>query len=577
MAKKNSDQEYKSEIQKLLDSSYTDKTKQDNKNEVSIDLFEQGFEVLEPKPPRLIGNKLLLQVQNKFMQKLKALDFTIHGQGVPEYVERIVTAGVTSTMTRAGFYSSNFDKGGAAFNAVGVGDGFFVFGTQKEGFPFRCTSIPNNNVFFNTKTTGVRSGNNPARQGAYILAYPKEVFYKMFPNAPKDIKGEIPREYRPRGKNMNETILQGIPGIRDEEDIEVCRYYCLDKRRYIAVAGSEMDVCEVLEGDKYPNIFTARSFGQEGEPYIPIFHQVGPFVSFRGFYNGGIFHVGYDLARAYYTLLNKGLLHAEDQADPPQLLSVPKGKAQSVLQAIAMAKVARVNGQRPIIPVGYDSLDASQVGITSLVSAQNVDEINQFADRLILEFKRLGLYVDENFDPNITATQILAEDENSVMAVKQMMEYNASEQDFFLRVVLSCLETMVKTNNETPLDLTTTIYDDEGSPIDTSTITLGMVADEVRKAYFFPKVNRRSGAVAPRLRTEQLSRAMPFASPGSKAQLKLLAGLNDINDIDIRPSDFFEPSGAIPQGVSPEIAQASGSPTDRMTINPRQSSQVPVI
>ena len=576
--KQDRDNEHKLRVQKLLDSSYTDKSKQDNKNEVSIDLFEQGFEVLEPKAPRILTSKKLIQAHGKFMQKLKGLDYTIHGQGVPEYIEKIIGAGLNSVLTRAGFYSANFDKGGAAFNAAGIGDGYYVFGTQKEGFPFTCMAIPNNNVFFNSKASGIRSGNNPADEGAYILEYSKEDFHKMYPKAPKDTKGPIPRQYRPRGKNVNQTVLQGIVGQPDEDTVEVCKYYCLSKKLCITVAGSEMNVCEVLEGKDYPNTFTDKSTGQKGKPYIPIFGQVGPFLSFRGFYNGGIFHVGYDLVRAYSSLLNKGVLHAEDQADPPQLLSVPKGSAQTVLQSLAMAKVARANGQRPIIPVGYDATDTGQVSLNSLVSAQSIEEINYFLERLDLEFKRLGIFLDENYDPNTTATQILSEDENSVMSVKQMMEYNSYEFEFFLRVVLSCLETMIKSSNKTPLDLTTAVYDDEGSLIDTSMITLGMVADEIRSAYFFPKVNKRTGAIAPRLRMEQINRMMPFAQPGTKAQMKLIASLSDINDMDIKPSEFFEPSSAVPpQGESPEVAPLGGSPTDRMTINPRQTVQTPVI
>ena len=132
MAKTQKNDELVKEALKVANEFNDTKTKHDSELQDIQDLFEEGFEIHDPSGNKKIYSKTLQQALWKVVNKMKFLDFTIHGTNRPWYMEKIVTDGVNTIADKGGMIRSLRDKNGTFFQAALYGDGFMHIGTDKN-------------------------------------------------------------------------------------------------------------------------------------------------------------------------------------------------------------------------------------------------------------------------------------------------------------------------------------------------------------------------------------------------------------------------------------------------------------
>ena len=550
------------------------KTERDSKNRRIQDLFELGFEVKEPKGTRKISSKKLYQALWRTANRMKPLDFMIHGTGRPEILEKVVTDGVATVMDQGRYVSSLRDKGGAFQNLLMFGDAFIYVGASPEdGPPIVFNPVDNANVYTDVFATGMRGKGwgRDATKAVAVFSYSWAEFVAMYPKMKnKAGLGRIPREILSEKELFRKQ--EDINSEEYEDMIEVAHAYDINAKNYIIFAGPSCSIINEFKGDDYP-------FMLKEEPYIPILHyQCMP--SSEGFYNHGIGDMIYDLAILSRRLMNMEIGHVEDNTYPIELVSVPQGEASKFFNKLRLAHEMRAAGKKGFAVLERDPTDPSGAAVQSqsLLTNSLVNEWKLLFDMLDRELNRMGIVLDEvDRGPNVTATQILAEEENANSFVKQIMEYNASESKFAVDLTMDFITEFINPKDDTPLNLTTKLETGEGD-MRADGVTLGMVSDELKQHHYFTRINARTGAVPSNtLQQAQVVRVLNNAVPGSPAFSKLMTRFAQLNDIDI-PGEEFLPQQQAPAGAAPEVPEeAPASDTGRLTINPRKAEQTEVL
>jgi hypothetical protein len=559
---------------------FVDKNSQDSRNKQIQDLFESAFLISNPSGTRKLNAQRLYQAMWRTANRMKPLDFQLHGAGRPEWAEKIVTDGVATVMDGGGYDSALRDKGGAFFNLLMYGDSFIQVGANpdpKSKIPIVFNPISNDKVYVDRYATGVRTkgwGRNATKM-VVIFTYSWGDLIKQWPEAEKIAGiGKIPR-----GDAYNQLERTDIQDKLLEDEVEVAYAYDIINKNFTVFAGQACTVLQEENGDDYP-------FVKDGEPYIPISQFICMPAS-EGFYNHGIGSMVYKLATISRRLMNMELGHIEDNTYPIELVSVPQGEAAKFFGKLKQAHNMRAAGKKGYAVIERDPSDpnGSAVSSQSLLTQSLVSEWQMVFDQLDREIRRCGINIDE-LEPgaSATATEILALEENSNAFVKQIMEYNASESQFMVELTLDFIKKFVSKNDKTPVDMTTVIVV-EGTELDvTGTITMGQVADEIKKNRYFVKVNSRTGAIPSNaMRRAQIANIFQAAAPGSKAQVALLGQLAALENIDLKGEEFLPApppqAEAAPQGAGDleEIAQGQPTGTDRQTINPRLAEQTAIL
>jgi len=552
------------------------KNEQDRINKDIQQLFTNGFEVRNPTGNRKITSKKLYQAIWRMASRMKPLDFTVQGVGRPESIERVVADAIWTTMDDGGYAEALRNKGGAFYNLLMYGDAFMYVGANPEqGPPILFNPLSNTNIYVDNFATAIRAqgwGRNATKLVA-IFSYSWPEFVSMYPEFKDKVDlGRIPREL-----STNEELerQKDFKYKLEDELIEVAHFYDINYPNYTVFAGPSCTILEKHEKGDYP-------FEMNKEPYIPILQYIC-WPSSEGFYNFGIGSMIYDLAIISRRLLNMEVAHIEDNTYPIELVNIPQGEASKFFNKLSLAHEMRASGKKGYVAMEYDPMSPQSVSSQSLVTQNLVNEWQLAYDTLDREIKRMGIPLDEiDRQGNITATQILAEEENANALVKQIMEYNASESKFAVELTIDMIKEYITKNNKTPVNLSTTIRLDNGEDVVPDGITMGMVSDELKKNKYFIRINARSGAIPSNvLRSAQIARGLSIAAPGTKAQQRLSGQFAQLHDLDIPGEDFMMPAQQqqAPQGqATPEEATApQGTSTDRMTINPRKAEQEPVI
>lgn len=529
-----------------------DKNIQDEKNRNIQQLFEMGFQVYNPTGTHLIDSKKLYQAIWRTMNRTKMLDFSIHGAGMDEDVEKIIGEGIGMVMTEGGHGEALMGKEGCIVKALMYGDGFEMVGKNPDedsSIPLVYTSISNNNVWVDNYCTSIRGTGvgKSATECCVIFGYRWQEACRIFPNLKKiGGKGRIPRgDY---DKDQDKTYLQTYE-VNDDL-VEVAFYYDLARKRYAVFAGSACTLLEVKKKDNYP-------FFLKGSPYIPVLQWIC-MPSSEGFYNHGIGDMLYQLALVSSRLLNMEINHIEDNVYPINLINVPSGNAAEFFQKLVMANESRKVGKKPFVAMEYDPNNptSSQVSSETLLTQNLFNEWQAIYDRLDAEIKRMGIYLDEGDYANYpNKDAVAAEEENSTAFVKQMMEYNTLPTKFAVELTIEQVKESVAEDNDEPLNMTTTIVREGVEVPIGKSMTLGKLARELNSNKVFVKVNSRSGAIPSNvLQQTQVTRLLGSVQPGSPAYYKLLRQYAQLNDRDLALEDF--------EVAAPEQAdgQAEGQP-----------------
>lgn len=555
------------------------KIRRDNKNFLIQQLIEQGFEIRSPTTPVRTTSKMIQQAMWRTADRMKTLDFQIFGTGRPEVNRRIVTAGVSTIMDRGNYTRSLRDKEGAFQKLLMWGDGFVHFGANPDpnaNFPIYYSPISNSNIYTDAYSTGMRTGGlgRQVRKCVIIFSMSWATACQIYPKIKKTAApGKVPRDsgfY----KELERTYLQTT---KNYDMIEIAHSYDLDNLSYVCFAGPTCAVQDEYKGKQY-----AFTKGDDKDPYIPVL-QYSCIPSTEGFYNHGLGDMLYDIAMFSSQLMNMGFNHIADNADPFTLLSVPKGEVAKFFNSMRAAGEMRAAGKRPVIPMEYDpaSPAGNKLGMQALTTQNMENELMTMLGELDKQVSRLGINLDDaDFGPDVTAHQIVAENESQNNFVKQIQEYNASEYQFAVETAMDMVVKLTGSKDSTPLNLTETLTTDDGTEIKADAITLGAVRDEVKKHNYFVVINARTGAQPSNtLEQAQIEKLLPFAAPRSPAQNKLLLTYSQLNGRNLTTKDFAPPAppqmpgapaGGPETGAPPE-GSATPSETDKLNVTPGQA------
>lgn len=535
------------------------KQERESRNRAIQELLDSGFTVGTVEAPRFIGSKLLYQTIWRTVQRTKSLDFEIHGAGVEEGLERLVEIGVGTTLQLGGYQSILRDKMGAFLSMYTFGDSMIHLGinpNKKAKSILQFLNISQSNIYVDSYATTMRSGGNgrSVKKMAIIFSFDYKTVCKMYPDFKKNggTPGLIPRdlaEYRELERNEQQTA-----NLKDIT--EICHFYDLETKTYVCFGGGNMTPITFQHGDDYAYILRE-------EPYIPVVNFMC-IPSSQGFWNRGLGDLLYDYAVIRRKLFNGGILTATENVAPYSMLSLPKGKQQEFFKNLEKATQDRAQGKQAFVPVEYDLAGAAnQVASSPLSTFGDINAAMAILGELDNELRKCGINLHEiaEMGASPTATQIIQEEETSNAFVKQTMEYNATETEFLMNFVMDSMAEFIPKSNDYPIWATTKIRfeDVEFKP---KGLTLGMVADELKKNEYFVKINSRTGNIPSGIyKMAKLRQAIAVAPQGSQAQLKLAYQMALLNDQDIKEEDF----GLAPQqGVQPQGEAPMGAPTDEV-------------
>jgi len=531
------------------------------------DLFELGFVVSDPTGTRRIESQLLWQAIYKTVSKMKPLDAQIHGSNVDENKEKIVTDGVSTVMNKGGFTNVLRDKFGVFYRMLLWGDAFVRIGTDSNSdFPIKFQNTSLLNIYVDPYATQMRSPSSEKDVDELVAVYKYswDEAVALYPEYEKI--GGLGEVYRSTNYKELDYTEQQDTEIQARE-VEIAHYYNRSQKNYTIFGGSQYTLIKEYKGADYP-------FMKDGEPYIPFLHFMA-FPSSEGFYNYGLGHILYRLAILTRQLNNRAINYVIDNVDPIRMVNVPAGDASKFFNKLLAAQEAQAGGRKGFIINEYSASDpnAGSINIETFRSEPITTEWERLFARLDQEIKRLGIPLDDiDRGRSTTATQIIAEEENADLFVKQILEQNASEFQFAWEVSIEFIKEFVSNKNKTRINMTTAV-EMEGQQVLMSDITLGDIKNELSKKNFFVKVNARSGAVPSNIMQQaQISRALSVVAPGSMAYNKLAVKLMRLNDQDINFQDLGNTGG---QGQVSEDAMMSE--TDKAMAGSKPSQPIPAI
>jgi hypothetical protein len=577
----------KTALKLIQDSNETNQI-QDNKNYWIEQLFENGFNVVSPNSVFKLSPQLLQQALWQTVQRMKPLDFQIHGSGRPQYMEQLVTQATGTVLTRGGYVSALRDKNGAFYNSLMYGDAFVHVGAnpEKSGVPILFNPISNSNVYTDQYATMMRIGTTAGRsvtKCCVIFSMSWSEAVRQYPELKRrGSQGRIPRDM-----NGNKEIERDWEQTTRLDDItEIAYFYDTTNYNHTVFAGSQCTVLKEYKGKKKAKGDKGYPFMLNDMPYIPVLQHIC-MPSMQGFFNHGLGDMLYQMAIVSNKLMNLAIGHVTDNTDPVTLVNLPKSEASTFFNKLKLAQEMRQAGRRPMVALTYDenAPGASQISANALLTPSMFGEFQAMWEAFTREMGRLGINIDQVERGTATATQILAEEEASNAFVKQVMENNASESEFAINITLDMMETAVSKRDKTPLNLTSFI-EVKGERIRPDGMTLGQIQDELSKHHYFTKVNSRSGAIPSNVAQQaKLSRVLAVLPPGSPGQMKAIMQLAQLNDQDLSMEDLgmtpaqpdMQGMEQMPEANIDDIPPVTPTDTDRLSPNPRSAQLTPSI
>lgn len=541
-------------------------------------LFEGGFTVMNPTGTKKITSKLLLQILWKVVNKMKIPDWKLYRAGgfkiqtdpkameedtkKREFVEEVVTAGVSTVMKEGNFLQCMRDKGGAFFKAALFGDTHIQIGYDNDNsdYPisFRVGSL--SDFYMNNACTDIRDavGGLGADEVVIIYRYTMDQFNELFPAMKgKVASGEIPRAYRYR-KQLEKTWLQTI---YDPDDlIEVAYRIGIDKKQVI-FAGAACTVVEELKGEDFPYI-------ADGKPYLPILHFKF-FPSSEGYYNYGIGHMVYDLAIVTAQMDNMAYGHAADNIYPINFVNTSQKNASKLFNEIMKAHEMRAAGGKGYVISENAQGAGAGVTVESFQSQPITGEWERAFQRLEQQITRLGFRLDmPDLGANPNEMSIMAEQEATDAPIKQIIEYNSSMFEEAINYTINAIREFVDDDDETPLNSTTDI-DVGDSSIPMRGIPLGWVAKELRENKYFVVVNSRDGTIESGVMEKAKNQdTMNNLTPGTPAWNKMVIKRAKLNGQNLTEADLQMPQPQAPQApAAPEESTGAPIPTETSPVN----------
>ncbi len=528
-------------------------------------LFKQTFYVSNPTGTKKITSKLLYQCLSKIIAKQKFLDFQIRGYNTREDVEKTVTDGVGTVLDNGRFAQCFRNKNGVFWKSDLFGDAFIQMGTvlndSNSLIQYRVCSLSDSYV--DNNANGIRdvTSGNSSTEFLNIYRYSEDSFFANYPGLKGKVGcGEIPRTLA-EWKQIEKTTNQQLQ--KQNTNIEVAHYYNLTHKIYLIFAGARCTPIYQFKGGNYPFIKKNKI------PFLPIYHFFFE-PSSEGFYNHGIGHILYDLAIVLGRMDNMAINHAEDNIYPINFLSVPMDQGAAIMQQISMAQKQRGLGLKPYAIHEFNPNNPnSQLRLDPLQSQPITGEWERLFTRLERIITRMGFQLDAvDRGTNLTATQILAEEENADSYVKQVAENNASESQEIIEDTMELMKSTIDETDDTPINSTVTVQiPNTNQKTNLKDITLGDIVTELKSKNYFVKINARSGSIPSNLMQQaQIAKAIAITPPGTPAYYKLAVKAMKLNNQDITEEELGMPQAnqPQPQQQGAEQLEQGGTETDEM-------------
>lgn len=566
----------------VIQTNNTPKTANDTKVRLKRKLYDLAFLGSNNKYPRFLEHKLVYQAVWQTIQRMRPLDYALHGTGRKDWQEALVSAGVQTVMERGGLYELWRGKNGIAYSMCVDGDAILWLQNPKKNnksVPITYNLASITNLYTDCQALafrGVGEGRN-ATKAALIFSYSWSTFCRLFPEwKDKVAQGKIPREVITSEIGRTQINQLDI----EQDDVEVCYYYDVDNLVYSCFAGASCTLLEELTGDKYP-------FKLHGQAIIPIVQFTG-IVSGEGFYNFGLPDLLFDLSEVGTKIKNLATGHVWENTWPLVNLSIPQGQADKYVQRLADAYKERAQGRQGIIVNEYNPMNPYSPKADALLTPNMAGEWQAVDGLIDRDVQRSGVVLDSgDLGSDPTRYQLMAEEDRRTAFVKKMLEENATS---FQAVIEYTMEAIKKCgrNNKTILNIRTDIVQSEDDQaldfaeiqkangmseneamIEAETMkasgefapkklpkklvsetTLGWVAGELIDNNYFVEIDARSGAYTSEL--AQLAKYegfLQYAPMGTKAFNKIMAKVTAGKGVNLREEDF---SPAPPEVEEPQ-------------------------
>lgn len=527
---------------------------------------------------KALSPKMLWQAKEKLISMLSHLSFTFHSTSLSRYKQRLIKRGFHTITKEGGYNLAYAGKNGAFESMIKYGDAF-IYITENDdpkGCPIMFSPLRNDQVFIDTHATKFDDpyGGSGVTEVAILFEYPKSLFDSMYPSFKDKVEpGEVPNNHD-EFENVAKTATQLTEddGAKDRK-VQAVDYYNIKTESFVRFAGSNCYEMLKLEGKNYP-------LRINGKAEIPILHWM-----FRpgaeGFYNTGFMELVYDIALTEADLLNAELQHLKYQANPYEVISVPKDKSAYFRKQMAQAELYKRNGGRGLIVAEQDGLTPNAYNIQSLATGAMSTQAARMD--LARQVARLGIQLDELDRGNATATQILSEQAAQESLAKQTMEYNVPTVEKMIKIVLHYMKSIPKSNKMEVHMIQSDRRNQTPGGVDfidkPRTFPLHEIGKLVKENDVWAEVDAKSGATPNNLaRLMKLTRVMPLLPPGTKLQQEVTKEMLALNGVDAADEDVQEASQAaaqqgMPGNVEPvipdnEVAAMQPATARQTNINP---------
>lgn len=540
-------QEHLPVIQKLLNEENHEKSSRDARNLKIKQMFKDSFNVAEPENKlEKIMSKKLFQMIFRVSSKIKVPDIAIHAHNTDEAIEHIISMGASTVLKNCGFDNTWRGKGGFLQNGALYGNTFTFHGRNPDPTddkPMLFSVIPNDKVYVEENALelrGATEGRN-CRKLIFIREYEKDEAYRLYPELKEaGVTGALNRYAQSDIDRSEESDRK-----EESEIVEVGEYFNLNTETWIKLAGSSSHMLDMKEGKEFP-------YKHKGRAYIPV-SKWSFFQGVDSFYDEGLGTLFYDVIRLMERLTNKQIINVEDGLLPVSIWNIDKSNTARFIKQWKKKEKTIAKGKAPIL---INERSATNPNATD-VSAQNIHIQGdvaawQFLGQILeQEFKRIGIDYDGANITKATATEIINSQEVQDETLKQVMENNVTELRHLVDVTLEFMKSISK-NNETPIDITT-VEDLEKYGLKGEKITLGMIAEQLKKVSVMSKINSRTGIIPSGvMKRAQIRESLEVTNPQDPLYQKLTRQLVKLNDTDVDTND--EPLQAGMQ-QAPQIPQ----------------------
>lgn len=464
------------------------------------ELLDETFDVQAPTWTKKIWAYLLWQAINTVKAKMKPLDAQLRADWIDEEMRNIVSQWVAWVMKNWGYDKMLRDNFSGFDSQLTYWDFIWMVWTDNKWLPeFRKGSLQN--IYFNPQATNLRSKDwTQATRCVIVYEYNWDEAIKIWPELEtKWMIGKLP-------STVDQEQYDDLQQKEDEQReyarkrlVEVWFYYDItSEARYTIFAWPTAAILEDKEWEEYP--FYLGEWEMR-DNYIPLLQWIC-FPTKEWIFNAWIWHIVYRLATLYREMWNKAANHMLDNMDPLRIINLPKQQAPWFLAKVKQAQEAQKKWKKPLVVNAFWEWEKqSWAGqLDTLQATPLTQEFERFEQFLITSLRRFGINLDTVFtQASKTATALQLEEEAQSEFIRQIQEQNTSTYEMAIKITIDMIKKNISSKDKTPLPIDITVTDEETWEVSIESVTLWMLADELKLHEYIPVVNSRSWVIFSRV------------------------------------------------------------------------------